>query len=106
MKANYTFTIPGIGITKRILGVLTIVSIIGCASAPQSNNNPIAPININCSKSVQMSAELEHIIRNPNSNIGNWDRVFASLSGHQSAQQRISSAKTVLWTIRTRCPGY
>lgn len=90
---------------KRILIVLAVISIVGCASAPQSNN-PIAPINVNCSQSVKMSAELEHIIRNPNANIGNWDRVFASLSGHQSAQQRISSAKTVLWTIRTRCPGY
>ena len=93
-------------IMKRTMGVIAIASIVGCASAPQSNNNPIAPININCSQSAQMSAELENIIRNPHSNIGNWDRVFASLSGHQTAQQRISSAKNVLWTIRTRCPGY
>jgi hypothetical protein len=98
--------IPVTGTTKTIVGLLTIVSIVSCASAPQSVNNPIAPITINCPQATQMSAELEYIIQNPNSNIGNWTRVFASLSGHQTAQQRISSAKNVLWTIRTRCPGY
>lgn len=98
--------IPVTGITKTIVGLLTITSIVGCATAPQSVNNPIAPITINCPQATQMSNELEHIIRNPNSNIGNWTRVFATLSGHQTAQQRISSAKTVLWTIRTRCPGF
>ena len=90
---------------KRIISVLTTVNIVGCATAPPPGN-PIAPIAINCHTATQMSAELEYIIRNPNSNIGNWNNLFASLNGYQTTEQRTSSAKTVLWTIRTRCPGF
>jgi type IV pilus biogenesis protein CpaD/CtpE len=93
------------GLMKRILSVLAIANIVGCASAPPPSN-PIAKLSINCPQATQMSTELDYIIRNPNSNIGNWGATFASLNGFQTTEQRISSAKTVLWTIRTRCPGF
>jgi hypothetical protein len=98
--------IPDTGTTKTILGLLTIASIVGCASAPSSPSNPIAPIAIDCRYATSMSAELERVISNPSVSYTNWERTFANLSGYQTAQQRTSSAKTVLWTIRTRCPGF
>lgn len=98
--------IPGIGTTKTIVGLLTIVNLVGCASAPSSPNNPIAPIAIDCRYATSMSADLERIINNPSVSYGSWQQTFASLSGHQTAQQRTSSAKTVLWTIRLKCPGF
>jgi hypothetical protein len=106
MKSNYISTISVIGTTKTIVGLLTIVNLLGCASVPSSSNNPIAPIAIDCRYATSMSAELERIISNPSVSYTIWDRTFANLSGHQTAQQRISSAKTVLWTIRLKCPGF
>jgi len=93
-------------VNSHIIIGLTAIGIMGCASTAPPLNNPIVPVKIVCSQSAQMSSELEHIIRNPNSNIGNWVSNFARLSGYQTAEQRTSSAKTVLWTIRTQCPGY
>lgn len=87
--------------------VLLPIALLGCATdAPYHQNNPIVHVRVVCSQAAQSSAELEHIIRNPNfMMLGNWTRTFSTLSGYQTAQQRILSAKTVLWTIRSRCPG-
>lgn len=95
------------GMSKIGILVLMPIALLGCATdAPYHHNNPIVHVKVVCSQAAQSSAELEYIIRNPNFMVlGNWARTFSTLSGYQTAEQRISSAKTVLWTIRSRCPG-
>jgi hypothetical protein len=94
---------------KKIFGILTLISLVGCASAPSqisASANPLSPLNVNCSYAYKTIPELQTIIDRPNSDLAkNWTVVFSRIYGNETAQQRQSSAKTVLWTIRTRCPG-
>jgi len=93
---------------KTIFGILTLISLVGCASSTSQisvSANPLSPINVNCSYSTTTIPELQRIIDNPNSDTKNWTVVFSRIYGNETAYQRQSSAKTVLWTIRTRCPG-
>ncbi len=87
--------------------LLLSMSLVGCTSvpAPQATTNPISPIHVNCYYSMALSAELAQIIDNPNTMSSKWEHTFSKLSGYSTAQQKVSSAKSVLWTIRTRCPG-
>lgn len=87
--------------------MLLSLTLVGCASAPptQITTNPISPVHVNCFYSAQMSAELEGIIANPANMSDRWEPSFSKLSGSTTIQQRVASAKTVLWSIRTRCPG-
>ena len=90
----------------RILLATLVLS--GCASTtvqPTVASNPISQIQVHCGYSTQMSQELQSIIDNPNNYSSRWDHTFSKLSGSNTPQARVASAKTVLWTIRTRCPG-
>lgn len=88
----------------RILLATIVLS--GCASNSQPvASNPMHPIHLNCNNAHQYSADLQQVISNPNVSSGYWNNAFDKLSGRETHQQRIASAKTVLWTIRTRCPG-
>lgn len=87
------------------ISALLLVSLVGCASQPTVNYNPISQIKIDCRQAVPMSADLQTIILNPNIDIKRWAGLFAGLSGYSTPDQKVSSAKTVLWTIRTSCPG-
>lgn len=81
----------------------------GCASAPSPTanlQNPINRVNVNCGFAAKMSQDLARIIENPNADYPEWRQSFASLSGYSTVQQRVSSAKTILWSIRTNCPGF
>jgi hypothetical protein len=80
--------------------LLTIVSVNAVASLP------ITPITIDCKYAAVMSRDLEKIIANPSITNRQWDNLFATVSGNQTDQQRLQSAKVVLWTIRTQCVGY
>ena len=103
------------GMSKIGILVLVPIALLGCATDTSYNRNtPIVPVRVVCSQAAQSSAELENIIRNPNlmvigawgrNSVPDWNSTFSNLYGNQTAEQRISSAKTVLWTIRTRCPG-
>lgn len=91
---------------KTVIALTMLIGLVGCASTPPTASNPIAPITIDCSYATAMSAELEYIIATPNASSSKWQNTFAGLSGYQTAQQRTSSAKSILWTIRTKCPGF
>jgi len=86
-----------------LCGLLT-----GCAtsSSVTTAEQPINKIHINCAYAGKMSHDLEQIIRNPGIEYPEWRTSFAGLSGYQTSQQRLSSAKTILWSIRTNCRGY
>ena len=93
---------------KKILGILTIISLTGCASTSNQyvEVNPLTPINVDCRYAKEMATDLQRIVDNPNSTSIHWSGTFSGIYGNQTASQRQASAKTVLWTIRTRCPGY
>lgn len=67
---------------------------------------PIVPVSVDCRYAAPMSADLEKIIIDPSTSTRQWDKLFATVAGSQTDQQRISSAKVVLWSIRTNCPGF
>lgn len=67
---------------------------------------PITPITIDCKYAAMMSRDLEQIIAKPSVTNKQWDALFATIAGNQTDQQRVQSAKEVLWTIRTQCVGY
>lgn len=86
-----------------LCGLLT-----GCASSTPvtSVQQPISPVQVHCAWAGRMSHDLEKVIQYPNAEYLEWRQSFASLSGYSTAQQRVSSAKTILWSIRTNCRGY
>ena len=85
---------------KRILILLTLINSVYAQSLP------IAPVSVDCRYAAAMSMDLEKIIANPSNSTRQWDNLFATIAGSQTNQQRISSAKVVLWSIRTNCPGF
>lgn len=85
---------------NRLVATLALVSLSASASLP------ITPMTIDCRHAAAMSRDLEIIIANPSKSNRTWDELFATVAGNQTDQQRIQSAKTVLWTIRTQCVGY
>lgn len=85
---------------KLAASLLATVSINAVASLP------ITPITVDCKYAAAMSRDLEQIIAKPSITNRQWDALFATVSGNQTDQQRLQSAKVVLWTIRTQCVGY
>ena len=85
---------------KKILIILTLINSVYAQSLP------IAPVSVDCRYAAAMSTDLEKIIANPSNSTRQWDNLFATIAGSQTNQQRISSAKVVLWSIRTNCPGF
>ena len=67
---------------------------------------PISPISVDCRYAAPMSQDLEKIIAKPSSASRQWNNLFATVAGNQTDQQRISSAKAILWSIRTNCLGF
>jgi len=101
----------------KLVPIVLSLAVVGCSTtnppAPLVDGlahsiapRPMAPININCDWSGKMAADLERIIQNPQLYNSVWDPTFNEIAGTRTAQQRLSSAKTVLWTVRTRCPGF
>ena len=99
------------------LNWVTIPAIIlaGCASqqpqytryvAQSSPNQPIRSIGVDCRYAPNYYGELESIIANPLKSDTMWEETFATVHGTNTPQQRMASAKTVLWSVRTQCPGY
>jgi hypothetical protein len=94
---------------KLVLPVVIVLS--GCASTVQptqsySNVNAIQKVTLDCRFAGRMSQDLQFIISNPNEDAKNWAQTFNTISGSSTPQQRITSAKTVLWNIRTQCQGF
>jgi len=90
---------------KVVLGFC--IGLGGCAfGTPSTVEQPIQQVRVNCAKAGQISNEMMRVIENPNVSVLEWESSFAALSGHQTAPQRVSSAKTILWSIRTNCRGY
>jgi len=85
---------------KKVLILLTLINSVYAQSLP------IAPVSVDCRYAAAMSTDLEKIIANPSNSTRQWDNLFATIAGSQTNQQRISSAKVVLWSIRTNCPGF
>lgn len=85
---------------NKLAASLLLVSINAVASLP------ITPITIDCKYAAMMSRDLEQIIAKPSVTNKQWDALFATIAGNQTDQQRVQSAKEVLWTIRTQCVGY
>jgi hypothetical protein len=85
---------------KKILLLLTLTSSV------YAQTLPISPISVDCRYAAPMSIDLEKIITNPSKSTKQWDNLFATISGNQTDKQRIQSAKVVLWSIRTNCPGF
>jgi hypothetical protein len=81
-------------------------SLLMLISVSTSASLPITPITIDCKYAALMSRDLEQIIAKPSISNRQWDALFATVSGNQTDQQRLQSAKVVLWTIRTQCVGY
>jgi len=90
----------GTGTMKKVLILLTLINSVYAQSLP------IAPVSVDCRYAAAMSTDLEKIIANPSNSTRQWDNLFATIAGSQTNQQRISSAKVVLWSIRTNCPGF
>jgi len=90
----------GTGTMKKVLILLTLINSVYAQSLP------IAPVSVDCRYAAAMSMDLEKIIANPSNSTRQWDNLFATIAGSQTNQQRISSAKVVLWSIRTNCPGF
>lgn len=79
----------------------------GTAAAQTPTNGASAmglqPITMDCAQAASMSQELEAIIANPAKKHAAWDPTLTWVGGVLTPQQRQSSAKTVLWNIRTQC---
>lgn len=95
---------------KSLAAILLAVTVSGCAaSVPQSGQgtNAIQPIYVDCRHSVTMSRELEDIVANPQqTQHRRWWATFAAIEGSNTPEQRLKSAKAVLWTIRAQCHGF
>lgn len=82
----------------------------GCATTYTSSSvpgpmtsDPLRPVYVDCSRAVSTINEMEAISAYPDKSNTYWDTVFATLNGNKTAQQRYSSARTVLWSVRTQC---
>jgi uncharacterized lipoprotein YajG len=93
----------------RIISIAAMLFIAGCSTPQLSQSitsHSIQPIRANCNYATSMSAELEQIIANPNSNNSRWASKFSAISGNNTPEQRTQSAKAILWSLRTNCIGF
>lgn len=93
----------------KIILVVCLGSFAWCAAAQTKHNTSglaLQPIAVDCTKAAEMSAELEAIIVNPGRKNNTWDTTLSWVGGISTSEQRQSSAKTVLWNIRTQCRGF
>lgn len=83
-------------------------SMVGCATAqlPAEAPRPMAPLAVDCRYSAQMAGDLESIIAQPANKNEMWDATLNRVNGTATPHQRQTSAKTVLWTVRSQCPGF
>jgi hypothetical protein len=104
---------------KNVIVLILAAILAGCASAPQKlapirtigkeinrGGNPIQPINVDCRLASALSKELQEIIDQPTHYSDRWASVFNAIEGADTHEQRVKSAKAVLWTVRTRCRGF
>lgn len=92
------------------LAVLLALLLSGCANTYQASgvpgpmtSDPLRPVYVDCSSAVSTVNEMETISAYPDKPNAYWDTVFATLNGNKTAKQRHSSARTVLWSVRTQC---
>ena len=90
--------------------LLAPILITGCATnttlsgvPTPMTGNPLRPVYVDCARAVATINEMESVISNTRNPNPYWDQIFATLNGNQTTQQRHSSAKTVLWSVRTQC---
>jgi PBP1b-binding outer membrane lipoprotein LpoB len=104
---------------KSVIVLVLAAILAGCASAPRQpapvrtigkeinrGGNPIQPINVDCRVASALSKELQEIINQPTYYSDRWASVFNAIEGADTHEQRVKSAKAVLWTVRTRCRGF
>lgn len=84
------------------------VSLVACASAPSTTLTTPAPqqVTVDCRYASQMLNDLDRIVAQPQASNAVWDKTLAWVGGASSPQQRLASAKTMQWTIRTQCRGF
>lgn len=90
---------------NKAIVLVMLAGLVGCSTANTSahaQNAPMLPLMINCSSVAKAIPQLEYAIANPNES-SPLDPTFTKLVGMQSSNQRQASAKTVLWSIRTKC---
>jgi hypothetical protein len=76
-------------------------------TVPSQGTNSIQPIYVDCRHSTTLSRELEEIVADPQQTRNRrWWATFSAIEGSQTPEQRLKSAKAVLWTIRTQCHGF
>ena len=97
--------------TKKQLDMPAICALfsgmLGCAAPPPAEApRPMAPLAVDCRYSAQMAGDLEAILSRPSDKNELWDATLARVNGTATPQQRYTSAKTVLWTVRSQCPGF
>lgn len=90
----------------RALALVIPILLVGCATRPAPVNQPLVPINVDCRYGPSLSEELEGIIKAPQVMSPRWNITFGKIAGYSTSEQRRQSAKSVLWTIRSRCPSY
>lgn len=104
----------------KSLTVLLLAAILaGCASAPAKptpvrsidndvnrGSNAIQPITVDCRYAGSLSRELQAIIDQPMYYSDRWGPVFEAIEGSRTQEQRVKSAKAVIWTVRTQCKGF
>jgi hypothetical protein len=93
---------------KSCLAIAAVLCLGACATqAPQGSSAPgLQQVTVDCAHASNMSGELEAIIAEPARTNTTWDSTLDWVGGVRSPQQRLASAKTLLWTIRTQCRGY
>lgn len=75
--------------------------------APVASSAPgLQPVAVDCAHASRMMGELEAIAAEPAKSNATWDSTLGWVGGVQNPQQRLASAKTMLWTIRTQCRVY
>ena len=90
---------------NKAIVLVFAIGLVGCSTPNKTvhaQTVPMSPLLINCSSVSKAIPQLEHAIANPNES-SPLDPTFTKLVGMQSSQQRQSSAKTILWSIRTKC---
>lgn len=93
--------------TKQFfLAALIATGTVSAQTSGPASSLGIQPMAIDCAKAAAMSQELEAIIAEPGKRNATWDPTLSWVGGVNSTQQRLASAKTVLWNIRTQCRGF
>jgi hypothetical protein len=88
---------------------VAVLCLSGCKTTENLTSSPnlaLGQMHVDCRYGSMMTADLERIIANPQYEYPVWRRAFSDLAGHATPDQRVASAKAVLWTIRTQCKGF